>query len=1028
MARRALLVAVLLAAVAAVLWQTGVFGTAAEPVAEVGDDGAAADAVAAPGAGEASALAAGRVGPRATTGGKVIARTPPPATGAPRVTGRVVDATGAAVAGARVVTMSEQVTRALTLEDLGAEGVAAFDAVTGADGRFVVGVAPDAPSHALVALTTALAMAYLPGVRAGDDVTVTVDAAGEVTGVVTDLQGEPVAGATVTWVTFLDAWMVETVATTGAGGAYRLAPVPSMRARGARGTLVTAVHVAAEGFAPLTVAPTPPEPGRTREQPLVLTRGQTVVGKVVDGETDAPVAGARVVAWAAEGWAAVQRPFPAGSSALASKWASPRLGEAVTDAQGAFRIERVPSRGFHPSYSQQWGEDGPQVGFVTAVLEGACATTDDLGLRDEGATQEVVVKVFGATTLTGRVVGADGKPMAKVAVDAVTPGRDAGWLPAALLGAEGPPAIPTTGDDGVYRLVRVPVSRTKDDDVKVVGRVIVRSPAFGRRWSEDGDGTVTVKARAGAPVVVPELVVKPPEGATSLSARVRVLRPDGTPVWGAMVGPVERMRGTNERTDREGVVVVMFASPPQRPITGPQAVRATLSGFAPTEGSVTPTADGTAELTITLAVGRTLTGRVLTADRAPAKDVAVQVGDGAVPIAQVFPEPPAARGAIVPAAALPRTRARFWGSALTDEEGRFTIRDLPGGACHLLAQGPPPAGAPAARPRVTLSDVPTDAADVEVVLPAGVAAPTGGLAGNVRDQVSGRPLVRMTVAVRMDATVVAAAGSGEEEVDMPQPRGSGGIRSLGRFEFTSVPAGTVTLVVTSPQYAPTTVSVVVRAGETTSVPTIELSRGITVRGRVRAPDLGAAGGARHLAFAPLDGGAGGGWRSVEVAPDGGYQQSGFVPGRYRVTSWVEGARHDAPVTVPAEGTVLVVPEGTTTVGFDPTLVVAGTLRLSCLDPRFPPQGAVDPGAAADESRRFAAACRVVVTDGAGTVVAEQTGGFARGQPGPIGWLPLVPGTYKVRVELPGEPAKESSVEVGERQTVELAIGGATPPK
>ncbi len=167
---------------------------------------------------------------------------------------------------------------------------------------------------------------------------------------------------------------------------------------------------------------------------------------------------------------------------------------------------------------------------------------------------------------------------------------------------------------------------------------------------------------------------------------------------------------------------------------------------------------------------------------------------------------------------------------------------------------------------------------------------------------------------------------------------------------------------------------------------------------------------------------------MEPEPDGAYAFSGFVPGRYRVVSWVDGANEEVPITVPDAGAVLLVPEGATTVSFDPTLVVAGTLRLSCADPRFPRAGVGAQSPAADESQRFAAACRVVVTDAGGTVVAEQTGGFARGQPGPIGWLPLVPGTYKVRVELPGEPAKESSVEVGERQTIELAIRGAAPPK
>ena len=54
------------------------------------------------------------------------------------------------------------------------------------------------------------------------------------------------------------------------------------------------------------------------------------------------------------------------------------------------------------------------------------------------------------------------------------------------------------------------------------------------------------------------------------------------------------------------------------------------------------------------------------------------------------------------------------------------------------------------------------------------------------------------------------------------------------------------------------------------------------------------------------------------------------------------------------------------------------------------------------------------------MVAEQTGGFARGQPGPIGWLPLVPGTYKVRVELPATVKVFPDLSVLTRDALTLA--------
>ena len=327
-----------------------------------------------------------------------------------------------------------------------------------------------------------------------------------------------------------------------------------------------------------------------------------------------------------------------------------------------------------------------------------------------------------------------------------------------------------------------------------------------------------------------------------------------------------------------------------------------------------------------------------------------------------------------------------------------------------------------------MGDVPSGATDLRIVLPAAGTVPTGRVVGAVRDQAGGPPLVCVSVAVRRDGTTIATATSGADSGEDGRAVGGGAVPSPGRFDFPTLPAGPVTLRIGAPQYVARFVDVVVRAGETTEVPTVNLSRGITVRGRLHGHGMNVPGGTRSLAFAPLDAPEGGAWRTVEVDADGAYEAGGFGPGRYRVAVWVHDARDEVPVTVPGDGHVLVLPEQADVVTFEPTLIVAGILRVACADDRLPVGAGPGDVDGTDEQRRFAAGCRVVVTSVAGTAVAEQAGGFARGQPGPIGYVPLPPGTYTVRIEVPGEPASVRPVTLVAGEQVEVAFGRPAPPK
>ena len=114
-------------------------------------------------------------------------------------------------------------------------------------------------------------------------------------GRVTNPASEPVAGARVTLHLLLDALTIDLSAVADANGVYRIERVPPLRwtpssnvpwvGRGTHGWVVAE----ADGYAPLLVDRSalgrPRADGDPSKFDLVLVRGLTVAGKVVDGDT-----------------------------------------------------------------------------------------------------------------------------------------------------------------------------------------------------------------------------------------------------------------------------------------------------------------------------------------------------------------------------------------------------------------------------------------------------------------------------------------------------------------------------------------------------------------------------------------------------------------------------------------------------------------------------------------------------------------------------------------------------------------------
>ena len=242
------------------------------------------------------------------------------------------------------------------------------EARTGADGAFTV---PDAPEGARVII--ARAQDFIPAnriqIEARPEEKISLQRGGAVRGVVTDPAGKPAPGVIVT--------TDDAAAQTDAQGKFRLAGLPA-----------GGLHLQALSKSDLAARKdgVRVRKGEEAEADLKLRPGTAVSGTVIEEGTRHPVAGARVSAYAAAGFA---------------RFARRRAERATrTDARGRFRLAGLaPSR-----YTIEAARDG----YLTASIAGVNAAAQsappaNLALRK-------------AASISGRVTDEKGQPVAAARV------------------------------------------------------------------------------------------------------------------------------------------------------------------------------------------------------------------------------------------------------------------------------------------------------------------------------------------------------------------------------------------------------------------------------------------------------------------------------------------------------------------------------------------------------------------------------------------------------------------------------------
>src|SRR5262249_3661682 len=130
------------------------------------------------------------------------------------------------------------------------------------------------------------------------------------------------------------------------------------------------IHVTAPGFAPLSLGyqHVRKQLDRWLLDPY-LSRGATIVGRVIDGDSRAPLPGAGVRGWSAAGFVGIGRQGRGGS--INSPFSPWLIGETHCDDEGRFRLDSMPVPGFHdvsPDLFIHAWQEGYAVG-QTPVLE-----------------------------------------------------------------------------------------------------------------------------------------------------------------------------------------------------------------------------------------------------------------------------------------------------------------------------------------------------------------------------------------------------------------------------------------------------------------------------------------------------------------------------------------------------------------------------------------------------------------------------------------------------------------------------------
>lgn len=576
-------------------------------------------------------------------------RQPPGRTG---LSGEVVDARGAPVAGARV--------RCLALQGRGVPPAGGgAEAVTDEGGRFHLEAPTGSGPRDLLAehpqYAPSLHRRVVPG---GAGCRIVLEEGLELSGTVQDLQGRPIPQAALVYRTLLGRRPWSRRTSSGGDGRYRFTGIPA----GGRRPDPASVEVRAPRYASRLV-PTamalPDEPLAPRQKTLDvhLALVASVAGRVTLRGAPVPVAEVALWSWhpavlagGRPGRAVEELPF------------GPRLlGRGSCDDAGRFEIRGLPVRIAGADASCPWfpgvpapSLECPPLLVVTAPGLTPCAVPLECP-REEAAVVRRNVALQEPARVKGRVVDAAGAPVKGVTVLAASPGEQALPGPRVLESMLAPSWWAQSTGDGSYLLPAVPADK---------GRVLVRVEGM-----PEASG-VEVEPVAGETTVVPDLVLELPRPVHGIVTDVA-----GRPLPDALVGWSSGEPGrTGVPTDARGRFVL-------EPLPGLPAEKVVVTRPGRATRILAPgVEDGTAvcPLRVVLPPETTIRGRVVDAGGSPL------VGVSVVPLEEA---PPAGGTARQRLAVRPE---HAWRGTVTDLQGRFELDGLPEGTHTLWAWSPCP--------------------------------------------------------------------------------------------------------------------------------------------------------------------------------------------------------------------------------------------------------------------------------------------------------------------------------------------------
>ena len=323
--------------------------------------------------------------------------------------------------------------------------------------------------------------------------------------------------------------------------------------------------------------------------------------------------------------------------------------------------------------------------------------------------------------------------------------------------------------------------------------------------------------------------------------------------------------------------------------SGKHTVTASRPGRVAAKGEAVdvPAGSGVADLKLVLPGGRSVAGRVL--DGAGAPVAAAEVTARTDRAAQ------RSRGL---------TRSRTWSaqSTVTATDGSFRLGGLDDGPFVVVASSKE-------RGRTERKEIPPGEESLELVL-----EPTTTIAGRIRDAETGEPVLRFDIELeRRDPSRGATYREGQGRKTFATKDGS--------FEWADRRPGTYRLFVVAKGYlAGEQDGIEAEAGQRTGSVEMALRPGALIRGRVLDGSTGApvedvAVSAEPVEVEEATDRSRGPAPGEPTGPDGAFETSGLLAGKWRLRAWREGfvsARTD-PIQVAERGTidgiVIVLPRG-----------------------------------------------------------------------------------------------------------------------